>query len=422
MDLGIFSVSERERVRDRVLELAASDGRIVAGAVVGSLAQGQGDRWSDLDLTFAVAEAIPLINVLEDWTRRLADEFNAAHLLDLESGASIYRVFLLPGCLQLDLSFTPVSQFGAKGPNFKLLFGHAHELPHVQPPAARELFGHAAHHLLRARFCIERGRLWQAEYWISSARDHALRLACRRRGLPASHGRGSDDLPADAREHFASALVTTLKPHELLRALGAITEGLLREAGEVGELATRLNPQLRMLTDVWDQSLRLDFEPLTAEHAQGLFAAMSDPAVYQHIDDHPPASVQELAQRFGRMSAGPPPDRTGEQWLNYAVRVAQSGDLVGRIQATVIRDRAEVAYVFGTAYGGKGYATEAMEWLHRLLRERMSVGTFWATTRRENSRSISLLRRLGYAHVNEWPDLISYGHGDVVYRRSATAG
>ena len=36
----MFSVKDRERVYDRVLEMAASDARVVAGAVVGSLAHG----------------------------------------------------------------------------------------------------------------------------------------------------------------------------------------------------------------------------------------------------------------------------------------------------------------------------------------------------------------------------------------------
>ena len=65
---------------------------------------GEGDRWSDLDLAFAVAEDVPVQNVLEDWTYQLVEEFDAVHLFDLPSGASIYRVFLLPGCLQFDLS------------------------------------------------------------------------------------------------------------------------------------------------------------------------------------------------------------------------------------------------------------------------------------------------------------------------------
>jgi hypothetical protein len=53
---------------------------------------------------------------------------------------------------------------------------------------AEDLFGYAVHHLLRARFCIERGRLLQAEYWVSSARDYALNLACLMRGISAPLG------------------------------------------------------------------------------------------------------------------------------------------------------------------------------------------------------------------------------------------
>jgi len=249
----MFSVRDRDRIRDYVLQLAASDARVVAGAVVGSLAHDGGDQWSDLDLTFAVADNLPIFDVLEDWTRKLVEEFDAAHLFDLPSGASIYRVFLLPGCLQVDLSFTPASKFGASGPKFKMLFGSSVEKPHTPPPSAQELFGYAVHHALRARFCIERGRYWHAEYWISGTRDYALSLACRRRGLPAYEGRGFDELPPDVRDVFKSALVTSLERDELLRALGSTIEGLLGEADEVQELAAKVEPQLRELVVAWDR-------------------------------------------------------------------------------------------------------------------------------------------------------------------------
>ena len=249
----MFSVSDRDRIRAHVLQLASSDARVVAGAVVGSLALNEGDRWSDLDLTFAVADDVSVFDVLEDWTRDLVKEFDAAHLFDLPSGASIYRVFLLPGCLQFDLSFTPASKFGAAGPKFKLLFGSSVERPHTPPPPADELFGYAVHHALRARFCIERGRFWQAEYWISSTRDCALSLACRRRGLPAYYGRGFDDLPAELRAAFQSTLVTSLERVELLGALANVINGLLGESDEVQELAKKVEPQLRELTMAWDE-------------------------------------------------------------------------------------------------------------------------------------------------------------------------
>lgn len=248
----MFSILDRNRVRDRVLALADADARVVAGAVVGSLARTEGDRWSDLDLTFGVADDVPLREVLDDWTRTLVQEFNAAQLFDLPSGASIYRVFLLPGCLQFDLSFTPAAHFGASGPQFQLLFGRAVEKPYLQPPDARELFGYAVHHALRARFCIERGRFWQAEYWISSTRDHALSLACLRLGLPASYGRGFDALPAAVRDPLANALVPALTRDELLRALGCAIEGLLGEGSAVPELAAQVEPQLRELMIPWE--------------------------------------------------------------------------------------------------------------------------------------------------------------------------
>ncbi|MFL6583179.1 MAG: hypothetical protein ACJ8KU_01520 [Chthoniobacterales bacterium] len=245
----MFSIADRNHVRERVLQHAAQDPRVVSGAVVGSLAVADGDRWSDLDLTFGVADDVSPLDVLEDWTNAIISEFDAARLFDLPSGPSIYRVFLLPGCLQFDLSFTPASQFGATGAKFKLLFGAAVEKAHIQATPAHELFGYAVHHLVRARVCIERCRYWQAEYWVSSARDYVLSLACQRRGLSPFHGRGFDDLPREIREAMTEAIPRELERESLQKAVRAAVEGLLREADEMQELVAKLKPQLRELTE-----------------------------------------------------------------------------------------------------------------------------------------------------------------------------
>jgi len=246
----MFSVDDRNRVHDHVVDRAKADGRVVAGAVIGSLATSGGDRWSDLDLTFGVADGVALSEVLEDFTIDLGRAFDATHLFDLPSGAAIYRVFLLPGCLQFDLSFAPASQWGALGPEFRLLFGQAAQLTQGQPPPARQILGYAVHHALRARFCIERGRYWQAEHWVSALRDYALSLACRRRGLPTHYGRGIDELPYDVREIARGSLPRTLDGEELRRSLSSAIDLLLGETEEVQELAERVRPQLRQLTEV----------------------------------------------------------------------------------------------------------------------------------------------------------------------------
>ena len=230
----MFTVEQRDALRERVLALAEQDRRIVAGAAVGSLAVGGGDRFSDLDLTFAVADDVPVADVLHDWTRRLSDELDAMQLVDLERGPTIYRVFLLPDALQFDLSLTPAARFAPAGPRFRLLFGETAEgeTTAPEPPAAGDLFGWGVIYGLHARACIERGRFWQAEHYIGAVRDHALSLACLRRELPAVQARGYDDLPADTLTGFDGTHVGSLQPEQLRNALSAAMRTLLHEGKE----------------------------------------------------------------------------------------------------------------------------------------------------------------------------------------------
>jgi hypothetical protein len=94
----------------------------------------------------------------------------------------------------------------------------------------------------------ERGRWWHAEYWISGVRDYARSLACRRRGLEATYGRGFAELPAEVLKPFAEALVRSLQREEVVRALDCAVAGLLREAAEVRDVATKVEAELRQLT------------------------------------------------------------------------------------------------------------------------------------------------------------------------------
>ena len=117
----VFTVEQRDALLERVLGLGREDERVVAGAVVGSLAIDGGDRFSDVDLTFGVADHIEVADVLDEWTRLLIDELDAVPLVDLRRGPTTYRVFLLPDALQLDLSMTTAAQFRPAGPRFRLL-------------------------------------------------------------------------------------------------------------------------------------------------------------------------------------------------------------------------------------------------------------------------------------------------------------
>lgn len=235
----MFTPEFRDQVRGRLLELAADDGRIVAGAEVGSAATGEADRWSDLDLTFAVDGAAG--DVADSLGAAVDSELGGVPLFDIWGGPALYRVFLLPGCLQVDLSFAPAAEWGARGPRFRLLFGEPGDPPAPEPSEDEDHFGVAVHHAVRARICIERGLCWQAEYLTADVRQHALALACLERGLPG-YGRGLDRLPPELLDE--AALVRSLDRDELLRALGA-TLDLLRRVG--GSRARPLEERFREL-------------------------------------------------------------------------------------------------------------------------------------------------------------------------------
>jgi hypothetical protein len=220
---------------------AQEDDRVVAVAVVGSLAVDAGDRYSDVDLTFAVADHVPVADVLEDWTRTLVEGSDAVRLVDLERGATTYRVFLLPDGLQLDLSMTPAARFRPAGPRFRLEYGEtAQGDPEAMtgslfistPAVAEDVFGWGVIYALHARACIERGRVWQAEHYVGAVRDHALSLACLREGVIAVQARGYDDLSVETRARFDEAHVGGLEPGALRRALAASIGELLRESEE----------------------------------------------------------------------------------------------------------------------------------------------------------------------------------------------
>jgi hypothetical protein len=239
----VFTVEQRDALRDRVLHLAQGDDRVVGGAAVGSLAVDRGDRFSDLDLTFAVADDVSVTAVLSDWTSTLVDELGAVQLADLESGPTIYRVFLLPDALQFDLSMTPAAQFRPGGPRFRLLFGETAagrpEAPRragglfiPTPAVAEDVFGWGVIYALHARACIERRRLLQAEHYVGAVRDHALALACLREGVTAVQARGYDDLSLATLARFADSHVGALEADKLRGALAASVSALMREGAD----------------------------------------------------------------------------------------------------------------------------------------------------------------------------------------------
>lgn len=140
--------------------------------------------------------------------------------------------------------------------------------------------------------------------------------------------------------------------------------------------------------------------PLTAAHADAMFDVLSDPVLYAYDDFAPPQSVQALRERYAQLESRRSPDGA-QDWLNWVLLVADSGRAIGFVQATVERSRGEawVAFVLAHDCWGRGHARGATQAMLDELRHHYGVTRALATAERANTRSLGLLRRLGFAEA-----------------------
>lgn len=223
-----FTVEERAQLKSSLLEFAAREPRLSGAAVTGSAAAGREDRWSDIDLAFGVEDPALVGEVLSGFSDFMYAQ-GALHHHDIRAGKWIYRVFFLPGGLQVDLAFVDQSEFRPLGPAFQLVFGDAKSLQLFPGPNPKDIIGMAWLHALHARSCILRGKLWQAEHMVSAVRDYTFALACIRLGLPSEHGRGVDSLPDAVTRPLLESLVRHLNSEELWRAFDLVLHSLTIE-------------------------------------------------------------------------------------------------------------------------------------------------------------------------------------------------
>jgi len=111
---------------------------------------------------------------------------------------------------------------------------------------------------------------------------------------------------------------------------------------------------------------RLRLVPLRVDDAEELAAVLAAPSLYAFTGGEPP-SVDELRDRYAAQFEGPPDD--DEAWRNWIVREDEDGGgagvgdgpAAGYVQATVTADTADVAWVIGEPWQGRGYASEAAQ-------------------------------------------------------------
>ena len=139
----------------------------------------------------------------------------------------------------------------------------------------------------------------------------------------------------------------------------------------------------------------LVLEPLTAAHAEAMFALLSEPRSIATSTRRRRPTSRTCAP--GTPGWRPATSADGRQhWLNWVVRLPGQPPL-GYVQATVLDNgSAWVAYLLGSAHQGRGHATRATAAMLAHLESEYGATRLLANVEAENLPSIRLLQRLGF--------------------------
>ena len=168
-----------------------------------------------------------------------------------------------------------------------------------------------------------------------------------------------------------------------------------------------------MTTD-WMSSARHRLVPLTVADADEMVGVLSGAALYAFTGGAPPG-LDELRARYAWQVAGRSPDGR-EEWRNWVLRLGPGGQAVGYVQATITGEEqcAEIAWVIGLEWQGRGYATEAARELVAWLDSR-GVRVIRAHIHPGHAASAAVARRAGLAPTGLMED------GEQLWLRGAPA-
>jgi RimJ/RimL family protein N-acetyltransferase len=134
-------------------------------------------------------------------------------------------------------------------------------------------------------------------------------------------------------------------------------------------------------------------EPLVEAHAEALYLALSDPAIYEY-EGEPPPSLERLRSGLRRRESRLTP--AGDTVLDWGVRLP-SGELAGYVQVVLHADGdAYIGYQLASRFWRQGIGSAALRCVLGELSAAHGVRQFVAILKAANFRSLALLDKLGF--------------------------
>lgn len=145
----------------------------------------------------------------------------------------------------------------------------------------------------------------------------------------------------------------------------------------------------------------LSIRPLAVDDAAAMVDVLGSRQLYVHTGGRPP-TLAELTARYASQVTGRSPDGS-QEWLNWIVTV--DGAPVGYVQASrpVTGTTADIAWVVGAPWQGRGFATAAVRRMMRELRGR-GIDEVTACISPANEASVRVAQRTGMVPTDRTVD------------------
>lgn len=239
----MYTPEERQAVLDRLLAELAKDARIAGVLIVGSGAVGFKDALSDLDIVVVVTDEDGVKTTWSEWRERIAGLFPTVGYFESIRGPNIFlHGFLLANFLEIDISFQHFNDLVARRAHWRVAFDRSDRIETIlrtswdnrRPPDPQETYlkylSSIWYYVSVVTKCVQRGQVWRAIYELETIRTRAVELAGLRLGVEAQDYHDADRLPPEVLTTFEAALVRTVEPGEVRRALRAAVACFFREA------------------------------------------------------------------------------------------------------------------------------------------------------------------------------------------------
>ncbi len=149
------------------------------------------------------------------------------------------------------------------------------------------------------------------------------------------------------------------------------------------------------------QTARLRLDPTVEGHADVVYAALDDEAMWKYFPAYRPQSLEALRERYRRFAGGYPYSDRKEIWENWTAFLRENEEAVGGMQATiaVAEKTAYIAYGIHRAHWRRGFAAEAARAVIQHLLTEHNVRSVFAEMNTENRSSVALIESLGFRRV-----------------------